>query len=153
ELEAARAALPREHVAEDLDRLAYARERLVERDLVPTLDDHVRGRADAEAEAPPGGVLQRGGMLREHRGAARERVHDTGPESQALGPGGGQGKRREAVRARGLTGPEVVEADCLGALYQGLVLAERHAREGKRQRPSDRWGHALRPSHRRLLHE
>ena len=53
ELEPARPTLAREHGAQRLDRLAHLRERLLERDLVPALDDHARRGADAEAEAPP----------------------------------------------------------------------------------------------------
>src|SRR6202012_3566047 len=87
ELEAGRGPLARERDAEEFERLAPLRERLLEWDPVPAFDDPVRGGADAEDEAPFGSVGERRRLLRGQRRAALEDADDPGPESHPLGPG------------------------------------------------------------------
>ena len=79
---------------------AILRQRLLERHLVPALDDPVRGGADAEHEAAVAGVGERGRLLREQGRPAREHADHAGPEPDPLGPGGAQRQGGEAVRAR-----------------------------------------------------
>ena len=123
-----------------LDRLAHLRQRLHERDPVPALDDDVRRRAEAEHEAPAAGVLQRGRVLGEHGGPARERVDDPGAEADALGDRGGQRQRREPVGPVRLAGPQVVVAGRLGAAEERRVVGERDAGERDGQAPAE-FGH------------
>lgn len=105
ELEAGRGPLAGQRDAEEFERLAHLGERLLEGDPVPAFDDPVRGGADAEHEAPFGGVGERRRLLREQCRAALEDADDAGPEPRPLGPGGAQRQRREAVRPRRLAGP------------------------------------------------
>jgi hypothetical protein len=141
ELEAARPALAGQHRPQRLDGLAHAGERLLERHPVPALDDHVRGGAQPEHEAPAAGVGQRGGVLGQHGRAARERVHDARAEPHALGPGRGERQRREAVRAGGLAGPEVLVPARLRLAHERLVVGQAQPRERQCEGPA-RLGHA-----------
>ncbi len=109
--------------------LADLAQRPLEGDPVPAFDDPVRGGADAEHEAPAGGVGERRRLLGEQRRAALEDADDPGPEPRPLGPGGAQGQRREAVGPVRLAAPEVGVAGRLGALHVLLVVGQRTSRQ------------------------
>ena len=136
ELEAAGAALAGEHRPQELERLAHLRQRLLERDPVPALDDHVRRGAEAEHEAPVRRVGERRRLLREHRAPARVRVDDPGREADPLGVRGGEHQRREAVGPGRVAGPEVVVAELLGEPEVRRVVVQRAGRRTGASGPS-----------------
>ena len=141
ELEARRRALAGERHAQEVDRLRDLGQRLLERDLVPALDDPVRRGADPEHEPDP--LLasdKRGGLLGEQRRAAREDADDAGAEPHPLGPGRAQRQRREAVGPVRLAAPQVGVAGGLGARTSPRRARERKVRQRQRQAPA---GHAV----------
>ena len=125
-----------ERRAQEVDRLRDLRQRALERDPVPALDDPVRRGADPEREAPAAGVGERRRLLGEQRRPAREDADDAGAEARALGPRGRQRQRREAVGAVGLAAPEVGVAGRLGAADEVAVVAQRQSRQRQRQAPA-----------------
>jgi hypothetical protein len=72
---------------QEVERLADPAQRSLEGDAVPAFDDPVRRGADAEREAPPGGVGKRRRLLRQQRRAALEDADDPGAQPRLLGPG------------------------------------------------------------------
>ena len=138
QLEAARGALAGERRAQEVERLAHLAQRPLEGDPVPAFDDPVRGGADAEHEAPAGGVGERRRLLGQQRRAALEDADDAGAQPRPLGPGGAQRQRREAVGPVRLAAPEVGVAGRLGPLHQLLVAASGEPRQRQRQSPCAR---------------
>ena len=143
ELEPARGALAGERDLQEVHGLGDLRIGLLERDAVPALDDPVRRGADAEHEAAAAAVRHRGGLLGEQGRAALEDADDAGAEPRALGPGGGEGQRREPVGPVGLARPEIGVAGGLGALYEVLVRRQRQHRQRQRQAPASHAGNLV----------
>ena len=121
------------------------RQRLLERDPVPALDDHVRRGAETENEAPVRRVGERRRLLRERRTPARVGVDDPGGEADPLGVSGREHQRREAVGAGRVAGPEVVVAELLGEPEVRRVVVQREAGERERQAPAGVRGHEREP--------
>ena len=119
---------------------------LVERDVVPPLDDHVRRRADAEHEPAGRGVGQRRHALRQRGRPAGERRHDRGAQTQRRRPHRGERERRERVGAVRLARPHVgvAELDQLGEPRPAARAAAPRRRGwscqvGSRSAPHRRW--------------
>ena len=143
ELEAAGAALAGEHGAQHRDRLAHARQRLLERDARSSAR---RSRSTTtprpSTKRPPLASASAAAVLGEQRRPARVRVDDAGAEPHALGPRGGERERGEAVGAVGLAGPQVVVAERprraaaaardrrSGTPANGMVRPQRDSRHG-----------------------
>ncbi len=107
----------------------------VQRDAVPLLDDHLRGRADAEHE-PAGRQL--GDRRRAHRQQGRPagvQAGDRGAQPQPVRPAGGQGERGERVHAVRLGRPRVGVAEGLQPLHDLAMLGQSHPGQGEREPP------------------
>ena len=115
-------------------------------------DDHVRAAADADGEAPWGGIGQRGDATGPCTPGAGVGRHDGGTEPQPWLPGRGERQRGERVGTVGLRRPDVgvAQLDQLGELVAvGVQRAgQRHGHPG-----ADRHRHQVslleRAAHRR----
>src|SRR3954447_6950286 len=106
--------LARPDVAQDLDVLARARQRLAERHAVPALD-HLRSRdTEAEDEAAAGEVVHRHRRHRGHRRLARRHLRYRRAQLERLRLCTPPSERRQAVGAVGLRRPDRIEAELLG---------------------------------------
>ena len=106
--------LAREHLADDVDHLAGAGERLGERLAVPALDDLRTAHAHAEDDPATAEVVQ-GERVHRDRGRRTPRhLHDRGAQPHPAGLVAPPGQRGEGVRAPRLGGEQRVEAGVLG---------------------------------------
>ena len=134
-----------QHLPNDRDVLARARERLVERLPVPALDDLRARNAEAERHAPARQVIERERVHRGRGGRACGDLHHRRAEPDLLGVRSDPGERRERVGAPGLGGEDDVVAEALGLLRdvdeagRGLVLPVAELKS-----ELELFGHALR---------
>lgn len=89
-------------LTQEADHVPGATIRLGEVQVVPSLDDHIGRRADAEHEASGGGLGQGGNALGHQCRASGERRHDGRAESQRRCPRRRQGQGGEPIGPVGL---------------------------------------------------
>ncbi len=132
--------LPRERITQEPHEVSHLLVRLLERNTVPTLDDHVRGRADPEDESS-GGCVGEGRRTLCHTGrcsgVSRENRR---AETKAWLPHRGQRQRSEPVPAIGFGRPHVGEAQ-VGELDDPFTLCMQWPRQRDGHSRSDRQGH------------
>src|SRR5581483_5828031 len=98
-------ALAAEGEVDDVDVLAGASERGLERDAVPAFRDLRAGDAEGEAEAAGGERVERRGGHRGHRRGAGGELEDGRADVDALSLRGDPGQDRGGVGSVGLGGP------------------------------------------------
>jgi hypothetical protein len=118
-----RQALAGHRLADDLDVLTRACQRLVELDAVPALGDLRARDAEAEAEAAAGERVEGRGGHRGHRGLAGRDLEDGRADVDALGLRGDPGEHGGRVGAVGLGGPAHRVAESVGLLRHGEIVA------------------------------
>src|SRR4051812_10772176 len=101
-------------LTQDLDVLARARQRLLERHAVPALDHLRPGHTQSKDEAAAGEVVHRQRRHRGHRGLASGHLGDRGAEPELRRLLTPPRERRQAVGAVRLRRPDRVEAELLG---------------------------------------
>ncbi len=103
-----------QHLADDVDDLAGAGQRLRERLAVPALHHLRAAHAHAEHDPAAGEVVERERVHRDRRRAATRHLHDRRAEPQPRGVLAPPGQRGEGVGAPGLGGEDRVEPRLLG---------------------------------------
>ena len=97
------------HLAADLDDLAGAQQRPVERHAVPAFDDLRPRAAEAEVEAPARQCVDRGGRLGDERRRPRVDREDAGHQLERGGLTGQVRERRHEIEAVDLARPHQID--------------------------------------------
>ena len=119
--------LASEHLADDLDVLAGASERLAVRLAVPALHDLRAGHAETEDEAALAQVVDGDGVHRRRRRRATGELHHAGAQLDRRRVRGEVGEWAERVGAPRLGRPHRVEAEALRLLGQFDEVAGRQS--------------------------